>query len=157
MEPMLAFKHCLNAPEDTLNLGRAALLIALEEYPDLDVDGYMQRLDMLAARARKRFTSRTSAQDAVQALNRTLFDEEGFAGNTTDYYDPRNSLLNEVLDRKLGIPITLSVVYLEVGGRLGLPLRASPSPDIFWSGCRKLLGIWYWIPSMAGSHYKKPS
>jgi regulator of sirC expression with transglutaminase-like and TPR domain len=112
-------------------MGRAALLIALEEYPDLDIENYMQRLDALAARTRARLTARTSAQDALQALNRTLFDEEGFAGNISDYYDPRNSLLNEVLDRKLGIPITLSVVYLEVGRRLGLPLKGVSFPGHF--------------------------
>ncbi|MEE4378621.1 MAG: tetratricopeptide repeat protein [Candidatus Competibacteraceae bacterium] len=131
MDNMLAFKQCLDAPDDTLNLGRAALLIALEEYPDLDIDSYIERLDRLADRARARLTSRTSAQEAVEALNCTLFDEEGFAGNTSDYYDPRNSLLNEVLDRKLGIPITLSVVYLEVGRRLGLPLSGISFPGHF--------------------------
>lgn len=131
LDAMPAFTQYLAAPDNALDLGRAALLIALAEYPDLDIDAYVRRLDGLAVRTRARLALRASAQDRLLALNRTLFEDEGFAGNTADYYDPRNSFLNDVLDRKLGIPITLSILYMEVGRRLDLPVRGVSFPGHF--------------------------
>ena len=114
-----------------LPLAEAALLIAAEEYAQLHAGPYLRRLDLLAERVRDRLSDETAPLVLVQELSRVLFQDEGFRGNAEDYYDPRNSFLNDVLDRRLGIPITLSVVYLEVGWRLGLPLTGVNFPGHF--------------------------
>jgi regulator of sirC expression with transglutaminase-like and TPR domain len=121
----------LQQPEEELNLAEAALLFATDEYPALDVDRYLGCLDGFAARVRARLPRGATFEDTVVALNDLLFEEEGFRGNTDDYYDPRNSFLNEVLDRKLGIPITLSIVYMETGRRLGLAFQGVSFPGHF--------------------------
>lgn len=125
------FTELVSGSEEDLNLAEAALLIAQEEQPELDVAAYLGRLDALAASVRSRLSGAPSFADIIQALNTVLFQEEGLAGNQTDYHDPRNSFLNEVLDRKLGIPITLSLVYIEVGNRLGVPLVGVGFPGHF--------------------------
>jgi regulator of sirC expression with transglutaminase-like and TPR domain len=125
------FKELVSGSEEDLNLAEAALLIAQEEQPELDIAAYLGRLDALAASVRSRLSEAPSFADIIQALNTVLFQEEGLAGNQTDYHDPRNSFLNEVLDRKLGIPITLSLVYIEVGKRLGVPLVGVGFPGHF--------------------------
>ncbi len=117
--------------EAELPLAEAALLIAAEEYPQLHPGPYLRRLDLLAERVRDRLSDETAPLVLLQELSRVLFQEERFQGNAQDYYDPRNSFLNDVLDRRLGIPITLSVVYLEVGWRLGLPLVGVNFPGHF--------------------------
>lgn len=118
-------------PEESLDLAAAALLIAQEEYGSLDVPAYLQRLDTLAESLRARMPAGKGAYATLGALNRYLFEEEGFRGNVEDYYDPRNSFLNEVLDRKTGIPISLSTVYMEVAGRLALPVAGVGFPGHF--------------------------
>ncbi len=118
-------------PEAELPLAEAALLIAAEEYPQLPTGPYLRRLDLLAERVRDRLSDETAPLVLLQELSRVLFQEEGFRGNAEGYYDPRNSFLNDVLDRRLGIPITLSLVYLEVGWRLGLPLAGVNFPGHF--------------------------
>jgi regulator of sirC expression with transglutaminase-like and TPR domain len=110
-------------------LARGALEIARLEYPDLDPDAYLRRLDDYAERVRA--GGGAGLTDQVLALNRILFREEGYAGNLEEYYDPRNSFLNEVMDRRLGLPITLSIVYLEVGRRVGLPVEGVSFPGHF--------------------------
>lgn len=125
------FKELVSGSEEDLNLAEAALLIAQEEQPELDIAAYLGRLDALAASVRSRLSEAPSFADIIRALNTVLFQEEGLAGNQTDYHDPRNSFLNEVLDRKLGIPITLSLVYIEVGKRLGVPLVGVGFPGHF--------------------------
>ncbi len=117
--------------EAELPLAEAALLIAAEEYPQLLPEPYLRRLDLLAERVHDRLSDETAPLVLLQELSRVLFQEEGFRGNTEEYYDPRNSFLNDVLDRRVGIPITLSVVYLEVGWRLGLPLEGVNFPGHF--------------------------
>jgi regulator of sirC expression with transglutaminase-like and TPR domain len=118
-------------PEPEVDLARAALHIAGEEYSQLVPEPYLQRLDELAERVRDRQWDETAPVIMLQDLGRVLFEEAGFRGNRGDYYDPRNSFLNDVLDRRLGIPITLSVIYLEVGWRLGLPLHGVNFPGHF--------------------------
>lgn len=113
-----------------IDLAEAALLIARQEYPDIDIRAYLARLDTLAETAEAMCEGETLA-DRIDGLNRCLFEREGFRGNAQDYYDPRNSFLNEVLDRKLGIPITLSVIYLEIGRRMGLPFEGVAFPGHF--------------------------
>jgi regulator of sirC expression with transglutaminase-like and TPR domain len=118
----------LSGPEEEINLAEAALLIAKDEYPALDINAYLHRLDELADGVQTRMPENSGYEEMLIALNEFLFDEQGFAGNKNDYYDPRNSFLNDVLDRKLGIPITLSIVYMEIGRRLGLPLEGVAFP-----------------------------
>ncbi|HEX7043074.1 MAG TPA: tetratricopeptide repeat protein [Burkholderiales bacterium] len=124
-------KEILARPEEELNLAEAALLVAADEYPDLDIARYLHRLDELAAGVRRQLPAEPSFEDTLVALNDFLFEQQGFSGNTDDYYDPRNSFLNEVLDRKLGIPITLSILYMEIGQRLGLSLQGVSFPGHF--------------------------
>ncbi len=125
------FAALVARPDEAIALDRAALLVAAEEYPDLDITAYQRRLDLLAAAAGERIGPERQPAQVIAHLNRFLFDELGFRGNSQDYYDPRNSFLNEVLDRRLGIPLTLSLVYLEIGRRLGLPLRGVGLPGHF--------------------------
>ena len=117
--------------DERIDLLRAALAIARTHYPDLEVESYIRRLDHLAARVRAPISKVGDAAETIAAINQVLFVEEGFAGNQEDYYDPRNSFLNQVLDRKLGIPITLALVYMEVGRRVGLPLLGVGMPGHF--------------------------
>lgn len=125
------FRRLLNGPDDSLDLARAALLIAADDYPDLNVDGYLARLDQMAGEIRARLGPVPESGEVLEMVNRHLFQELGFAGNLENYYDPRNSLFNEVLDRRLGIPITLSLLYMEVGRRLSLPLEGVAFPGHF--------------------------
>ncbi len=129
-------KRILHSPEPGISLAEAALVIAQDEYPALDVDAYLKRLDELAARVRAELSAEPSLEEMIVTLNHFLFIEQGFAGNTDDYYDPRNSFFNEVLDRKLGIPITLSILYLEVGRRLGLDFEGVSFPGHFLVKCQ---------------------
>jgi regulator of sirC expression with transglutaminase-like and TPR domain len=108
--------------EAALDLGHAALVIAAGHYPHLNMDAYLRRLDDLAAEARLRLGRARSPERIVGVLNGFLFAEQGFRGNADDYYSPANSFLNEVLDTRTGLPITLSIVYLAVAHRLGLPV-----------------------------------
>lgn len=125
----------VSRPDGQIDLTRAALIIAKSEYPTLDVQAYLDRLDALARRAR---TSRAIGDPLGQLhrLRECLFEEEGFSGNSEDYADPRNSYLNDVLDRRLGIPITLSLVLIEVGRRLGLEMEGIGLPGHFITGAR---------------------
>ncbi|HEX6005562.1 MAG TPA: tetratricopeptide repeat protein [Burkholderiales bacterium] len=118
-----------------INLAEAALTIAAEEYSGLDVRGYLERLDEMAATLRRRLHADISTADSIRTLNHYLFQELGFAGNSADYYDPRNSFLNDVIERRLGIPITLSVIYIEIGRRIGLPLHGVSFPSHFLVKC----------------------
>lgn len=122
-------------PDEEVNLAEGALAIAAEEYRDLDINAYLERLDEMGATLQRRLRPDISTTDSILALNHYLFEELGFAANGADYYDPRNSFLNEVLERRLGIPITLSVVYIEVGRRIGLPLHGVSFPAHFLVKC----------------------
>jgi regulator of sirC expression with transglutaminase-like and TPR domain len=125
------FAAAVSRPDDRIDLAEAALLIAREEYPGLEVGAYLRRLDELAAAARPAVHPDSPAAEQVAQLNRFMFVERGFAGNRDNYYDPRNSYLNEVLDRRTGIPISLSLVYSEVAQRLDLPVYGVSFPGHF--------------------------
>jgi len=112
-------------------LDEAALAIAAEEYPGLDAGGYLAQLDALGERVRRLAPAPRRAATTLQAVREVLFDEAGFRANEKAYYDPRNSYLNEVLDRHLGIPISLSLVFIEVARRAGLPLDGVGFPGHF--------------------------
>ena len=113
------------------NLARAALWLAAEEYPGLRVQHYDELIDRLADRVREALGGRSDAGAAIAALRRVLVEEEGFTGNSDRYYDARNSFLNEVIERRVGIPITLSVLYIEVGRRAGMELEGVGLPGHF--------------------------
>jgi regulator of sirC expression with transglutaminase-like and TPR domain len=102
------------------DLARASLLIALEEYPQLDVEGYLARLDDLATRAAARGNAGDPPVFRLGHLHAEMFDVDGYRGDDDDYYDVRNAYLNEVIDRREGLPISLSIVFLHVAARLGL-------------------------------------
>ena len=123
-DPFARFAALVQGPEGALagSLDEAALLIAAAAKPGLDVDHYRRRLDELAAGCRDR---------TLDGLVRHLYEREGFAGNHDDYYDPRNSYLDDVIDRRVGIPITLAVVLIEVGRRLGVELAGVGMPGHF--------------------------
>jgi len=125
------FAARIQALDETGALAEAALWIAAEEYPDLDVSAWLARLDALGARAREAVTPDLDADRAASALSRLLFEDYGLQGNERDYYDPRNSFLHEVLDRRLGIPITLSVIYMDVGARAGITVHGVGLPGHF--------------------------
>ncbi len=118
-------------PDERINVAEAALWIAQEEYPGLDVVSYLRHLDFLASEVRCEIRADMSPAEQVSRLNHFLFAECGFTGNHTEYYDPRNSFLNEVMDRRLGIPLTLSLVYCEVAQRIGVPVRGIGFPGHF--------------------------
>jgi len=129
--PREAFAEVLRAPDEHIDLARTALLIAAEEYPALAVARYLARLDELAQEVAPRLGRADTAAQRVAVLNRFLFTERGFAGNREHYDDPRNSFLNEVLDRCAGIPITLSLVYMEVARRAGVVVDGVGFPGHF--------------------------
>ena len=125
---------------EEFDLAEACLLIAQDAYPGLDVAAYLARIDAIAATVKNRVAGDAFAEQKIVALNRHLFEELGFRGNTLDYYDPRNSYLNEVLERRVGIPITLSILYMEVGRRLGMRLQGVSFPGHFLVGLRVRAG-----------------
>ncbi len=116
---------------DPVPLDQAALALAEEEYPRLETEEYLDRLDGFGERVRAYAPAPFKSASILSALRRVLHEEEGLRGNERDYYDPRNSFLNEVLDRKLGIPISLSVVWIEVARRAGLALQGVGFPGHF--------------------------
>jgi regulator of sirC expression with transglutaminase-like and TPR domain len=129
------FADEISPPDPDIDLARAALVLARIEHPDLDIDEYLSRLAVLAEGA----PPARRPGDPLERLHRLreyLFEEQGFAGNAENYFDPRNSYLNEVLDRRLGIPITLSLVLIEVGRRLGLEMEGIGLPGHFITGAR---------------------
>jgi regulator of sirC expression with transglutaminase-like and TPR domain len=125
------FKALASIPEDEVDLEKGAFLIARYAYPNLDVATYRRQLDEMAAEMRDRIGWRVSGEETVKALSRFLFTEQGFRGNSRNYYEADNSYLNRVLDRRTGIPISLSVVYLLVGQRLSLPVFGIGMPGHF--------------------------
>ena len=118
-------------PDDSIDLCAAALTISSLFQHDAEPAGGLAQFDLLAAAARARMPDDADVLHQVAALNAFLFDELGFAGNQDDFYDPRNSFLDQVLERRLGIPISLSVVYCELATRLGMPAYGVSFPAHF--------------------------
>lgn len=127
------FRACVARPEEETDLLEAALLIAQVEYPHLNRAAYYTKIDEMGREVAGRFATDTLSR--LRRINHYLFQELGFHGNTEDYYDPRNSFLNDVIERRTGIPITLSLLYIEVGRRSGLPLAGIGMPGHFLVGC----------------------
>lgn len=117
---------------DQIDLAKGALLIAKDAYADLDIEVYLQQLNQMAEELQSQMGREADTSEQINHLNHYLFEAQGFAGSSQEnYYDVRNSYLNEVLERKVGIPITLSVVYMEIGKRIGLPLVGVGFPGHF--------------------------
>ena len=129
--PRRALQAVLGLPDEAIDLAQASLLIARDEYPDLQVPRYLDLLDEMAAEIRGRLRGGEGPMSRIAHLNRFLFDDLGFRGNHQDYNDPRNSFLNDVLDRRVGIPISLSTVYIEIGRRIGCPIGGVSFPGHF--------------------------
>ncbi len=126
-------KFCdeIRGPEESIELARAALRIAEEEYPLLPVDHYLGVLDLMAVEVGDRLDGETAPLVVLDELIDYLFRQRGLRGNRDAYYDPRNSFLNDVLERGLGIPLTLGIVLIETGRRLDLPLSGVNFPGHF--------------------------
>ncbi len=138
------FESAIARPEEEMDLARAALIVATDEYPELDLEKYLARLDGMAEHVRPHLPADRNPDACIEVLNRYLFGELGFDGNRENYYDPRNSYLNDVLERRLGLPITLSIIYLALGRRLGLPLYGVGLPGHFivkWQDARTRIAI----------------
>ena len=140
------FTALIVGDDASIDLTRAALLIAAEEYPNLDFNQHLARLEELVERVRARLlnqeipavnppTTVNECFDMLHAMNTVLFEQERFRGNRIDYYNPQNSFLNRVLERRLGIPLSLSLVYMEVGKRLGLHIVGVGMPFHFIVRC----------------------
>ncbi len=125
----------LRAQPEGPALVEAALLLAIDEYRNLDPAPYLDQIDDLAELVRVRNEGSEDPVYRLASLRRVLFEDAGFRGNREEYYDPRNSYLNEVLDRRVGIPITLGLLMLGVGGRLGWPLFGVNFPAHFLVAC----------------------
>jgi regulator of sirC expression with transglutaminase-like and TPR domain len=126
-----AFKHLASLDESVFPLDRAALTLALEEYPGLSIEQYLHRIDALAAQVEVLVGQDRAPINVLESLKQVLFIQEGLKGNKEEYYDPRNSYLNEVLDRKLGIPISLSIIFMEVARRIAFPVEGVGLPGHF--------------------------
>jgi regulator of sirC expression with transglutaminase-like and TPR domain len=126
-----AFTRLLQTPEAELDLAEGALLIAAEEYPELRPSVYLNQIARLAADLKKRIRTEVDPGRVVEIANDFFFEELHFKGNRDEYYDPRNSYLNDVIERRVGIPITLAVLYIAVGERAGLPVRGVGMPGHF--------------------------
>jgi regulator of sirC expression with transglutaminase-like and TPR domain len=132
---MRTFAEVLNESEYPLE--EAVLLIAKEViYQYLDIDEWLAQLDRLAVQVESFIQPGDTVRDKLRRINRVLFELEGFHGNTSNYYDPRNSFLNDVIVRRTGIPITLSVLYIAVAERVGLRAYGVGLPGHFIVGCQ---------------------
>jgi regulator of sirC expression with transglutaminase-like and TPR domain len=131
--PRQRFDEAINRPDEEVDLAYAALLIAAEEYPDLDIAYYLRELDQMGAAA-PRLDTLSPPHQQISRLSAYFVDDLGFTGNRDNYYDPRNSYLNDVIDRRTGIPIALSLVYAEIGRRRGVPLVGVGLPGHFLVG-----------------------
>ncbi len=141
-----AFTTLISGDDSAIDLVQGALLIAMEEYPGLDPNQCLEQLNTLTNQVRHSLQSEDA--DSLQpgypaekeirtlrAMNTVLFEQEAFRGNRSEYYDPQNSFLNRVLERRLGIPLTLSLIYIEIGTRLGLHIEGIGMPFHFFVRC----------------------
>jgi regulator of sirC expression with transglutaminase-like and TPR domain len=142
--------HRLIHGEERVDLVLVCLEIARDAYPDLEFDGILHQIEALADRVRARCAPGANARSILGQINWVLFVEEGFQGNTHDYYDPDNSYLNAVLDRKLGLPITLSILYQRLASRVGLELGFANLPMHFALTVPGLEAPWFVDPFHEG-------
>lgn len=125
------FREMASQPDDEFDLERACLVVARHEYPELSAADLSRPLDEIADRIRPQLQGVGEPKDQIRVLHQVLFEEYRFRGNSRDYYDPDNALLNRVLERRKGVPVTLATVYLLVAKRLGLPFFGVGLPSSF--------------------------
>lgn len=125
------FIRSVERPDPALDLARTALIVAAESDPDVDVDGVMHTLDTWAEQLRRRLDPDWNNLQKLARLRAFVFEELGFQGERRDYYNPSNSLLHEVVRTRRGIPLTLSIVFMELGWRLGIPFEGVGFPGHF--------------------------
>ena len=125
------FREIAGRPEPLLDLVEASLVISLEENPHLDVDHYLHQVGVWSGAVQGRLEGSQDVERIVESINRLLFDEEGFRGQDEDYYDPRSAMLNEALDRHAGLPIGLSILYIELSRRAGVEATGVSLPGRF--------------------------
>jgi regulator of sirC expression with transglutaminase-like and TPR domain len=118
-------------PDHFLDLGEASLVIAQEHFAGIDVEHYLRQLDTWADVVRERAAGSTDIERLIEEINHILFEEEGFYGDGDDYYDPRGVHLHEVLERHSGLPLSLSILYIEISRRLGVPMTGVALPGRF--------------------------
>ncbi len=135
LSPDQQLAKLVRAPQSSFDIAECALIIAQQEYPNLDITGYLRQLNHLADRLRARLPADAGKPHVISMLNHFLFRELGYAGNFDNYYDPRNSFLNDVIDRRVGIPITLSILYIEIARRVGVALQGISFPGHFLAKC----------------------
>ncbi|HTI17780.1 MAG TPA: SirB1 family protein [Trinickia sp.] len=131
MTSVLDYFATLVADDDTLPVTETALTLAQDAYPDVDLQATLAEIDELALRLKRRLPGEATLTDRIGTLNRFFFRELGFAGNVNDYYDPDNSHLNIVLKRRRGIPISLAVLYMELGEQIGVSVKGVGFPGHF--------------------------
>ncbi|HUP44257.1 MAG TPA: tetratricopeptide repeat protein [Thermoanaerobaculia bacterium] len=134
MHPAVArqrFREIAERPEPLLDLVEASLIIALEDRPGLEIGRYLEQVGGWSSDVRSRLEGSRDVERIVGMINRVLFEEEGFHGENDDYYDPRSALLNEALDRHAGLPMTLSILYLEISRRVGVEATGVSLPGRF--------------------------
>ena len=129
--PSEQIEQVFAGPDHEVGLGEAALVLARLEYPDLNVQAHLDQFALFTSEVKTGLPDDYEPNRIISALNGYLFEKLGFLGNQDDYYNPRNSFLNDVLERRTGIPITLSIVYLEITRRLGLPFYGVGLPGHF--------------------------
>jgi len=125
------FARTVRAPDQALDLARAALLVAAESDPRVDVDRQLHTLDSWAAELRGRLQPDWNNLQKLARLRNFVFEELGFRGDHKDYFNPSNSLLHEVMQRRLGVPLTLSIIFMELGWRIGIPFEGVGFPGHF--------------------------
>lgn len=125
------FYQEIQKPDEDIDLARASLYIAQEEYPEIDPEVYIQSLDGMAQELSKRLPANKYPLIIIQNINEYLYDDLGFNGNNSDYYDTQNSFLNKVIERRLGIPISMSLIYLEIARRINFPMVGVGMPGHF--------------------------
>ena len=125
------FREIARLPEPSVDLVEASLVIAAEDHPGIDVGHYLDEVGGWSAAVRQRLAGSTDVEKVVETINRVLFDEEGFHGENDDYYDPRSALVSELLERHAGLPIALSILYLELTRRVGAEATGVSLPGRF--------------------------
>ncbi len=125
------FYQEIQQSDEHIDLAKAALYIAQEEYPHLDPQEYLNALDTMAAELRERLPTEHYPLKIIQTINQYIYDDLGFQGNKENYYEPCNSFLNHVIDRRLGIPISLALVYMEIAQRIDFPMQGIGMPGHF--------------------------
>jgi regulator of sirC expression with transglutaminase-like and TPR domain len=130
-DSLARFSIEIDRADREINLAKAALYVAQIEEPDLDLDRYLELLDTMATEVAQKLPQTRYPLKTIQTINQYLYTEHNFRGNEQDYYNPKNSFLNDVLDLQTGIPLTLAIVYLEIAKRIDFPMVGIGMPGHF--------------------------